>query len=263
MKQSLTVMLILLGSSTATLATDYPAFQNYSASYSQPVWFRSTLNAWGKTPLFADNYSPIDGVTYEGFINVPSGPQHFKFDISTQGDWSKNYGDNDPSGRCLDLNGANIPLTQGAGHYRITYNSGSTEYGCQRPFFAAAKINNYVANHRSMYLRTSFNSWGSLPMRLVANNLWEADISGLPNTFGGMKFDVQGNWLTSFGLPYGANPNTYNGPAVDNGNNLLLYVEDYSGAAKVSRRIRFNDQTKAYAVCPLPGQPLARPPLCQ
>lgn len=264
MKQSaLWIALLASAAAPVSAAEPYPNFQGLSASHPQPVWFRASLNSWGKTPLFASRTSPTEGVAYEGFIQVPAGNHHFKFDTSSQGDWSTNYGDNDLSGRCLDLNGANIPLTQGAGTYRVTFSSGHSQYGCQRPFIDLIKTNSFNANHRSMYLRTSFNGWGSLPMRLVANHLWEAEIKGLPNTFGGMKFDVQANWLTNFGLPYGANPNTYNGPAVANGNNLQLYIEDYSGAAQVSRKIRFNDQNLAYAICPLPGQPVASPALCQ
>lgn len=249
-KLSTLVAALLFG--MAGTASAYENFQYFSVMYPNPQWFRGTPNAWGKLPLIAGTAYKYSGLTYVGYVNVPAGSQSFKFDTSLTGDWSSNYGDNYAGDSCLDFNGANIPLTQGAGTYEIRFNTGAQGYGCSRPFYSAVKLDGFTANQRSMYLRTSFNNWSNLPMYLVKNNVWEAPISGSPNLIGQFKLDVKGDWSVNFGRPSGSDPRGYlnGGYATAGGENLSFYIEDYSGATTVTANIRFNDQTKEFALCP-------------
>ncbi|MCB0194652.1 MAG: glucan 1,4-alpha-glucosidase [Anaerolineae bacterium] len=85
------------------------------------VYFRGTPNAWETTAmtLVADN-------TWEVTTTFGSAPdERFKFDI--HGDWSLNFGDNEPDG-IADQTGSDIPITEGAGDYTITFNDLSREY---------------------------------------------------------------------------------------------------------------------------------------
>lgn len=260
MKKSSTLIAAVLLGLAGTAHAAYENFQYFSIYYSNTPWFRSTVNGWGKTPLIAGTAYKYSGITYVAYINVPAGTQNFKFDTSANGDWSSNYGDNYLGDACLDAGGGNIPLNQGAGTYEIRYNTGAQGYGCSRPFFSAYKTDSYTATQRSLFLRTSFNNWGNLPMYLVKNNVWEAPISGTPNTFGQFKFDVKGDWTANFGRPAGSDPRTQinGGTATVGGDNLSIYLEDYSGQTTVNAKVRFNDATKEYAVCPNSGKALCQ-----
>ena len=132
------------------------------------------------------------------------------------------------------------------------YSTGATGYGCSRPFYTATKLNSYTANYRTMYLRTSFNNWGLLPMVLVKNNVWEGQVNSPVNTQGWLKFDINGDWVKSFGRPSGSNGEYYINAAiaVTPGDNLGLYVQDSSGATTVTAVVRFNDQTLQFSYCP-------------
>jgi len=249
-KLSALLATLLLG--TAGAAHAYEDFQTFAVYYPSTPWLRGTVNNWNKSALVAATAYKYTGVTYVGYVNFPAGQQQFKFDTSTKGDWSTSYGDANLADNCLDLNGPNIPLTQGAGTYEVRYATGQAGYGCGRPFLQLTKLNAFVANVRTLYLRTSFNNWGPLPMVLVKNNVWEGYVTAPVNTSGTMKFDLYGDWSSSFGRGYGSDIRGYtnNGYALAaNGDNLGLYVEDYSGAATVNAKIRFNDQTNEFAVC--------------
>jgi alpha-amylase len=54
-----------------------------------------------------------------------AGNERFKFDV--YGDWSVNFGDNESDGMA-DRTGADIPITQGAGSYTITFNDQTKAY---------------------------------------------------------------------------------------------------------------------------------------
>ena len=252
MKIVATLLAAVLVTAT-TGAAAYENFQGMETYYPNTPWLRGNFDNWGKTPLVAENVYQYNGVSYATYVNILSGTQTVKFDTSAAGDWSTNYGDNNLSDNCLDSNGANIPLTLGAGSYEVVYSTGAPGYGCGRPFYSATKLNTYTANYRTMYLRTSFNSWGLLPMYLVRNNVWEAPVTSPVNTTGYLKFDSNGDWVTSFGIPVGSNPQSSvdMGTAVKSGSNIGLYVEDYSGAKQISAVIRFNDQTLQYSYCPV------------
>jgi hypothetical protein len=228
----------------------YGNFQAFSIYYSDTPWLRASYNAWSKTPLVANNAYKYTGISYVGYVNVPAGNHTYKFDRSTTGDWSLNYGDNNTADNCLDVNGANIAFTQGAGTYEITYNTGAIGYTCP-PYKNIVKRDSFSAAQRTMFLRTSFNNWGLLPMFLVKNNVWEAEVTAVPNTQGELKFDVKGDWSLSYGRAAGSNPSlTQNkGITTQGGDNLRMLISDTSGNPNVVGKLRFNDQTREYALC--------------
>lgn len=251
MKKSSTLIAAALLSLSAS-AHAYEAFQNMQVYYPNTPWFRGTANGWDKIAMVASNAYKYSGITYSAYVNVPAGAQSFKIDTSTAGNWSSNLGDNYLGDACLDAGGANIPLTQGAGTYLVSYSTGVPGYGCGRPYYSAQKLDGYTAVRRSMNLRTSFNNWLNLPMYLVRNNVWEAPFYAAPNTTHQFKFDSKGEWSVNFGRAWGSDPrsSTNSGRAVSGGDNLHMYLEDYSGEPTVQRSIRFNDQTLDFAVCP-------------
>ena len=234
---------------TAT-AHAYESFQSFSVYYPNTPWARGSMNNWGKTALVAATSYKYAGVSYVGYVNVLAGAQQVKFDMSANGDWSTSYGDTNLSDNCLDQSGPNIPFTQGAGTYEVRYSSSG--YVCNRPVYQFTKLNGFVANVRSLYLRTTFNEWKPLPMLMVKNNVWEAEVSGTPNTSGSMKFDKFGDWSSSFGRPVGSDVRSYTNSgyaSAVNGTNLGLYMADSTGAAIVTVKIRFDDRTNEFAIC--------------
>lgn len=259
--KKLSALLLTLLAGVAGSANAYEDFQGTSATYPQTPWLRGTVNNWAKSALVAAVYSKSSHVEYVGYINFLGGQQQFKIDTSAKADWSTNYGDNNLTNGCLDANGANIPVTQGAGTYEVRYYSWGSTVNCNSPYLKLTKLNTFVANLRSLYLRTSFNNWGPLPMILVKNNVWEGYITAPRNTSGYMKFDTYGDWSSSFGRGYGTDirSNTNNGYALTrNGDDLGLYVEDYSGAATVTAKIRFNDATNEFALCRDASRPICQ-----
>jgi glucoamylase len=91
--------------------------------YTYPqMYLRGTNNAWGtdRMDLVADHTWRIKQVPFGGGPN-----ERFKFDVA--GDWSNNYGDNNSDG-IGDYFGADIPITQGAGSYTITFNDETKAY---------------------------------------------------------------------------------------------------------------------------------------
>lgn len=82
---------------------------------------RGTNNNWGNTAmnLVSNNLWATD-VTFGS-----TSSERFKFDVN--GDWSLNYGDTNRDG-LVETNGADIPVTQGAGSYHITYNDLTQRY---------------------------------------------------------------------------------------------------------------------------------------
>ena len=126
----------------------------------------------------------------------------------------------------------------------------------------------YCANYGSLYLRSSFNDWGALPMELVKNNVWQGWVTAPVNTQGYFKLDLNADWVTSWGRPFGTDPRSYTdaGTAVitQAPDNLGLYFEDHSGASQITAAVRFDDATLEFAYCPAPGVPLVfNAELCQ
>ncbi|MAZ66181.1 MAG: hypothetical protein CMF25_03650, partial [Kangiellaceae bacterium] len=98
------------------------------------------------------------------------------------------------------------------------------------------------SNFPSLSLRGTFNGWGTLPMTLVADNLWRvnATFTGAGDGNGGdrLKFDVLGDWVQNYGDNIPAN-----GIADPVGDDIPV-TEDGEYV------IEFNDQTFAYSITP-------------
>lgn len=95
--------------------------KGHKKTFSQ-VFFRGTPNGWGITTM-----NLVADFTWEITITFGSGNyERFKFDLYC--DWSHNYGDNPPQDGVTDQNGADIPITEGAGSYTITFNDQSKAY---------------------------------------------------------------------------------------------------------------------------------------
>ncbi|MBU4261526.1 MAG: glucan 1,4-alpha-glucosidase [Proteobacteria bacterium] len=87
------------------------------------LFLRGTFNSWQVTPmtLKGDNTWQADHVLFG------DGPEErFKFDL--RGDWTDNYGDNPMRDRQADPFGADIPISQGAGTYTITFDEQTMGY---------------------------------------------------------------------------------------------------------------------------------------
>jgi hypothetical protein len=89
-------------------------------SYPQ-LYFRGAPNGWGTTAM--ELVADFTWRTTQTFGSADN--ERFKFEI--YGDWSVNFGDNQPDGMA-DQNGADIPITQGAGSYTITFNDQTKTY---------------------------------------------------------------------------------------------------------------------------------------
>jgi len=87
------------------------------------LFLRGTCNNWQVTPmrLVGDFTWQADHVLFG------DGPdERFKFDV--RGDWTDNYGDNPLRDRKADSFGADIPISQGAGTYTVTFDDQTSTY---------------------------------------------------------------------------------------------------------------------------------------
>lgn len=187
--------------------------------------FRGTPNSWGALAmtLVGDNLWEAQ-VTFDGQVN-----QRFKFDV--KGDWTQNYGDNNKDG-VADLTGTDIYTTV-TGQYRVRFNDQTLAYSLTPVSISYAK------NFASLNIRGTTNSWGTTPMTLVSDHLWQATVNftGAGDTNGGQrfKFDIKGDWTQNYG------DTNKDGVAELTGADITTSVV---GAYVV----RFNDQTLAYTL---------------
>ncbi len=126
----------------------------------------------------------------------------------------------------------------------VTDNKGGSSSDVMQLTVQAAD-NSFTKVWPSVALRGTFNAWGSSPMSLVANNLWQLDanFTGSSRTF---KFDLYSNWSENYG------DNNSDGIAERSGNNINVPSDG-------NWRITINDQTRAYTVVKLSGS--NQPPL--
>jgi len=87
------------------------------------LFLRGTCNNWQVTSmvLVGDFTWQADNVLFGD-----GAEERFKFDV--RGDWTDNYGDNPLRDRQADAFGADIPVSQGAGTYTITFNDQTSAY---------------------------------------------------------------------------------------------------------------------------------------
>ncbi|GAA4975791.1 hypothetical protein [Actinoplanes utahensis] len=186
----------------------------------QQVHLRGTANGWGATAMTRVPGTPHDWTVQADFGS--GADERFKFDIF--GDWSENYGDHQGDG-IADRDGADIPVTGGAGRYTIDFNSKTRVY--------AVRFTEPAHNHPSMNVRGTAHGWTTTPMTLTADHTWTATVrfeSGGAERF---KFDVDGTWATNFG------DNDTDGIADPDGADITL---PRSGTWKLT----FNDETRRY-----------------
>ncbi len=85
------------------------------------MYMRGTFNSWGTTAM-----TSTGDTTWTGTATVAGAvEEQFKFDA--KGDWSVNWGDNNGDGYA-ELSGEDIPFTEGAGEYTVTFNHDTLAY---------------------------------------------------------------------------------------------------------------------------------------
>jgi alpha-1,3-glucan synthase len=184
------------------------------------LYFRGTPNGFGNLPMLnvADRQWQID-VTFGNTAN-----ERFKLDV--YGDWAQNYGDTQRDG-VADLFGTDIPVTQGAGTYRIWFNDQTKAYTVTKQGFAKS--------YNQVYFRGTPNGFGILAMSLVADNTWEVSVTFGNTTNERFKFDIHGDWSLNFG------DTNRDGVCEQAGADIPI-------AAGRQATIRFNDLTKRYTI---------------
>jgi len=91
------------------------------------------------------------------------------------------------------------------------------------------------SNFNQVYLRGTFNGWGTSSMELVADNTWQSTVIFTGNGNERFKFDILGDWSENYG------DNEQDGTAEDrSGDNIQVTTGSYT--------ITFNDVTYAYTV---------------
>jgi glycosidase/PKD repeat protein len=110
---------------TDTVVVKVTDANGFVANYPS-MFVRGTNNSWAGTTapmsLEADNQWKIEPVAFGS-----SSTERFKFDV--KGDWAISFGDNEQNGVAEQLaNAADIKVTQGAGNYKITFNSVTRAY---------------------------------------------------------------------------------------------------------------------------------------
>lgn len=188
------------------------------------VFFRGTSNQWGTTPMTLED--DCSWKTTQSFSSGSS--ERFKFDIN--GDWSLNFGDNPPVDGIADETGADIPITEGAGDYLITFNDQSKNYTVVKK--------DCQATYPHLFFRGTPNAWETTPMTLVSDNCtWEVTADFGRGSNQRFKFDVNGDWSNNFG-----DNSPQDGIGDPNGADIPVT----QGAG--SYTITFDDRTNAYTV---------------
>ena len=93
------------------------------------LYFRGTPNQWGRTEMeLVEDFTWQVEATFDGNGDT-NGPDRFRFSVSE--DWSEPYGDDDLDG-VTELAGGDIPITEGAGIYRIRFNDMTLAYQVEK-----------------------------------------------------------------------------------------------------------------------------------
>ena len=107
---------------------------------------------------------------------------------------------------------------------------------------SSSAVSSFARSYNTLNLRTSSNSWGSQPMTLIANNVWQGQTSTLRSSANLFKFDVYGNWSLNFG------ENQPNQGIADQGGANITVAGCYNFDC-TSVNVRFKDTTREYALC--------------
>jgi hypothetical protein len=147
----------------------------------------------------------------------------FKFvqtgDFSTGPSW----GDNPPADGIADEGGdGNDIVVQTAGTYTVIFDDRTLRYQLVRKPSSCAQP--------SMFVRGSFNGWGTQPMFCVDQGRWAAIVMFIGSSEQ-YKFDALGDWTANWGDYQGdgiAEPNGWNIAAPGSGRYLLTFDESSS-----------------------------------
>lgn len=95
----------------------------------------------------------------------------------------------------------------------------------------------FAAGFPKMYVRGTMNGWGKTPMKLVADNLWVAEVTTGEGEQG-FKFDVYGDWRKNFGDDDGDQLWNAGGAdiALESNQILRISLNDLSGFYYAERR---------------------------
>ncbi|WP_299586608.1 alpha amylase C-terminal domain-containing protein [uncultured Microbulbifer sp.] len=150
------------------------------------LYFRGTANNWATQAMTRiDDNIWRTTVMFDGSHN-----QRFKFDVGT--DWSENYGDNNADG--ILESGGNDIYTNVVGTYIVEVNDKTLSYT-----LTCADCGGHAANFASLYFRGTPNHWGTVPMQLVSDNVWEVQVNFDGQSQQRFKFDVTGDWSENYG----------------------------------------------------------------
>ncbi len=196
------------------------------------LFLRGSFNQWGTLAmtLVRDNVWSVS-LSLEANTNM-------KFDVF--GDWSQNYGDDNPGDDIADFDGDNIVVIQ-AGDYVIEFNDETLTY--------AILTNNNAPQHQfdTMFIRGTLNggdncgNWEAVPMALSADFTWSTTVNfGANCAIHEFKFDASGSWTG--GLNWG--DDNADGLADAGGDNIQV------NQAGQEFTVTFNTQTLAYSVSP-------------
>lgn len=172
-------------------------------------YFRGSPNNWNTTQMLQ-----VGPTIYETCQNFGSGTAAFKIDRLA--DWSQSF----PSANYTVANNSS---------YKISFDTVS------KSIFVDPVDHCFASNLASLHFRGTPNSWGALPMHLVADNTWELNVNFDGKSQQRYKFDTEGNWSSNFG---------------DNGANGSLETSgaDIYTSIKGNYNVRVNDATMTYSV---------------
>jgi len=153
------------------------------------IHVRGTNNAWSVTPMVL-----VDDNTWMLVAEFgASGSERFKFDVN--GDWSENYGDSNADGTA-ENQGNDIPVTDGAGNYEITFNDSTLAYTLAKSVIAVENIAPVANAGADISILVGefaqFDGSGSTDSDgTIASYVWS---NGLTGPTPSMRFDVVGQF---------------------------------------------------------------------
>lgn len=95
--------------------------------------------------------------------------------------------------------------------------------------------NDFSANFPHLFLRGNLNNWGTTPLALVANNIWEVTITQPDTPAKDIKFDVYGDWTQNYGDS-------------NNDGQVELFGGNITLPCGGTYRIQFNDLNLSYSI---------------
>ncbi|MEM9857823.1 MAG: hypothetical protein AAF843_10720 [Bacteroidota bacterium] len=221
---------------------NFTGWGNDNANLSVPMELVAN-NSW---EAVVDATQDIDGA-----FNTQTDNIEFKI-FGTDSFGEPDFGDNEQDGVAESF-GGNINPGLPAGEYRITFNDVTLEYTIR---------GNFTSNFDEVFVIGNFTGWGSgnsdlsVPMRLIDNNSWEADIDAtvaVDGTYDPATDDIQFKFVLGpdfgprdFGVDPNDDPTLLTGTAFDGDGEANIQPP----LRNIQAKINFNDQTLEYTVTP-------------